>query len=191
MVSRQPPAAPPVPDTVRCRIGAGTPLHVLQPLHRLRRLAEDDFRIGYSPHRRIVVVVEHCVKSAFRRGFLDFLSPRLRQEMHGDRYFTSHNPILPSVKKTTLIVPQAPAILHSLTAPQKKTTPRLTGHRPLGRLVLAIYCLHHLPYCRWCNDRCSPPAKTSAFHYFAVALSTRNCPTFSWKKYSSKLFSFA
>ena len=29
------------------------------------------------------------------------------------------------------------------------------------------------------------------FIYFAVALSTRNCPTFSWKKYSSKLFSFA
>lgn len=27
--------------------------------------------------------------------------------------------------------------------------------------------------------------------YFAVALSTRNFPTFSWKKYSSKLFSFA
>ena len=27
--------------------------------------------------------------------------------------------------------------------------------------------------------------------YFAVAFSTRNCPTFSWKKYSSKLFSFA
>lgn len=27
--------------------------------------------------------------------------------------------------------------------------------------------------------------------YFAVALSTRNSPTFSWKKYSSKLFSFA
>lgn len=31
----------------------------------------------------------------------------------------------------------------------------------------------------------------SSLSYFAVALSTRNCPTFSWKKYSSKLFSFA
>ena len=36
-----------------------------------------------------------------------------------------------------------------------------------------------------------PGAFPILFIYFAVALSTRNCPTFSWKKYSSKLFSFA
>ena len=37
----------------------------------------------------------------------------------------------------------------------------------------------------------NPGLSLSSLSYFAVALSTRNCPTFSWKKYSSKLFSFA
>ena len=47
----------------------------------------------------------------------------------------------------------------------------------------------------WCTKApdCTrnPGLSLSSLSYFAVALSTRNCPTFSWKKYSSKLFSFA
>lgn len=40
-------------------------------------------------------------------------------------------------------------------------------------------------------DCAQPGAFPTLFFYFPVALSTRNCPTFSWKKYSSKLLAFA